>query len=87
VCPDGSVRVHRGDGVLMHGRVLASTSVSAWLTLLRLRLDGERFARCVPLAAGSCDPDTLRRLRVLLSWQVGPLLQRSTTRAADDRLN
>jgi hypothetical protein len=72
----GGVRVRQRDGRERAGRLLPSTVVSGRLVLLRLRLDGSRRARSVPLLPDNCETDAFRRLRAGLVWQAGPALGR-----------
>ena len=49
-------------------RILNSTCVTSALTVLNLRVDGERITRHVLLVNGNVDADPFRRIRVLLRW-------------------
>lgn len=49
-------------------QVLGSSTVTPWLTVLNLRLEGRRFARHVVLLPDMAEHDTLRQLRVWLRW-------------------
>jgi toxin CptA len=49
-------------------RILGSTFVTSALTVLNLRVDGERLTRHVVLVPGNVDADEFRRIRVLLRW-------------------
>jgi hypothetical protein len=71
---DGSMLVRHRDGRVSPGRLLASTVVDRRVSLVRLRIVGERFSRTVPLLGDNCDRADFRRLRVGLEWQAGPAL-------------
>jgi toxin CptA len=71
---DGGLLVRHRDGRASRGRLIASTVVDWRLTLVRFRIDGERFSRTVPLVGDNCDAQAFRRLRVGLDWQAGSAL-------------
>jgi toxin CptA len=48
--------------------ILGSTCVTPVLSVLNLRVDGERLTRHVLLVPGNVDADDFRRIRVLLRW-------------------
>jgi len=60
------------DGSWRDARILGSTWVSPWLTVLNLKVHGERFATHVVLVADSIDREDFRKLRVLLRWSRVP---------------
>lgn len=68
----GAVRALRRDGGCEEGRILPSTFVAPWLTILRFRAGGHAFARSVLLTADNCEPAAFRRLRVALCWRLAP---------------
>jgi len=74
-CADGAVVVVRRDGCSARGRLLASTVVGWRLTLVRFRIDGQRFSCTVPLLVDNCDVVRFRRLRVGLAWQASTALR------------
>jgi hypothetical protein len=49
-------------------RILGTSYVSAQLTVLNLRVAGERLTRHVLLTRGNIDEQQFRRIRVLLRW-------------------
>ena len=49
-------------------RILGSTFVTAGLTALNLRVEGERLTQHVLLVPGNVAADEFRRIRVLLRW-------------------
>jgi toxin CptA len=55
-------------GVWLPTKVLGSTFVATWLTVLHLKLEGRRFMLPVVLLPDSLNPDDSRRLRVWLRW-------------------
>jgi toxin CptA len=56
------------DGAWHEGRLLGSSYVSPWLTILDLRPAGARGLRHVVIVPDAVDPDDFRRLRVWLRW-------------------
>jgi hypothetical protein len=56
------------DHVWRDARVLGTTYVSAALTVLNLRVPGERLPRHVLLVPDNVDEQAFRRIRVLLRW-------------------
>jgi toxin CptA len=50
------------------GRLAPGSFVAPWLTVVRWRPEGARFARTVLVAPDAVDADAFRRLRVLLRW-------------------
>ncbi len=49
-------------------RILGTSYVTAPLTILNLRVTGERLTRHVLLVRGNIDEQEFRRMRVLLHW-------------------
>ena len=72
---DGRVQVRQRDGRVRRARLLPSTVVGSRLTVVRLRLDGQRCPASCLLLSDNCDTEAFRRLRTGLVWQVGPSLQ------------
>ena len=60
------------NGAILDARVLETSYVTPLLTVLNLRLVGERWMRHVVLLRDSADAETLRRARVLLRWAYRP---------------
>lgn len=56
------------DGNWTDARLLGTSFVSPWLTVLNLLPDGQRFATHIVLLPGSLDREDFRQLRVLLRW-------------------
>jgi toxin CptA len=68
---DCRLKVQDRRGEWRDGEVLASSFVAPRLTVLNLRLAGERLARHVILVPDRVDAEMYRRLRVLLRWKCG----------------
>ena len=60
------------DGAWRDARILGTSYVTAALTILNLRVAGERLARHVVLVPGNIDEHEFRRMRVLLRWARAP---------------
>ena len=56
------------DGVWHEGRILGSTYVAPYLTVLNISDYGSRRAYHVPIMPDGIDPEDFRRLRVWLRW-------------------
>lgn len=65
---DGSLRCMRRDGRWLSAQVQDSSCVTAWLTVLDLRLSGARFRRSVVLLPDCLEAEAYRKLRVWLRW-------------------
>lgn len=65
---DGSLRCQTQDGRWREAQVLGSSCVTAWLTVLNLRLSGRRFGCSTVLLPDSLDAEDYRQLRVWLRW-------------------
>ena len=63
-----TVAVQGRDGTWLDARILGTSYVTAALTVLNLRVAGERLLRHVVLVPDNTDRDEFRRLRVLLRW-------------------
>ncbi len=81
VAGNGRVHARRRDGQTRVGWLLPSTVVGSRLTVIRLRLDGQRLPCDCLLLSDNCDPEAFRRLRAGLVWQAGPALQQRKLRA------
>ncbi|MCE2945491.1 MAG: hypothetical protein LXA50_00295 [Betaproteobacteria bacterium] len=68
----GAAVVRFRNGREASATVLDSTVVAWRLTIVRLRLPGERAPRSVALLGDNCEAAAFRRLRVGLAWQAGP---------------
>lgn len=68
LAPNRLVAVRTGDGRLTAGHVRSSTYVSARLTTLVWRADGERWSRSVLIVADMLPAEDFRRLRVMLRY-------------------
>ncbi len=75
VAGNGRVQARRRDGQVRGAWLLPSTVVGNRLTLVRLRLDGQRLPCNCLLLSDNCEPEAFRRLRVGLVWQAGPALK------------
>jgi toxin CptA len=64
------------DGRWRDARVLGSTYVTPLLTVLNLRLTGERLMRHVVLVPDNIDREDFRKVRVLLRWSRVPRVDR-----------
>ncbi len=64
----GELLVTRRDGSDSLARVLPSSFVAAYLTVLNLRVSGSRWQRNMLITADRVDGDAFRRLRVWLRW-------------------
>ena len=64
----GRVEAAGSSGVPLAGRLVPGSFVAPWLTVVRWRPEGARFARTVLVPPDAVDPDAFRRLRVLLRW-------------------
>ena len=64
----GRVSCRDRTGTWREARILGSSFVAPWLTVLNLRVEGLRLARHVVILPDNVDADTFRRLRVLLRW-------------------
>ena len=62
------VRLQTRAGAWYSGRILGSSTVAPWLTVLNIRRDGQRWPAHVVLMGDSLDPAAFRRLRVWLRW-------------------
>ena len=60
------------DGALRDARILGTSYVTATLTVLNLRVEGEWLARHVVLVSDNVDEHEFRRMRVLLRWSRAP---------------
>lgn len=56
------------DGQWRDAQILGSTYVTPRLTVLNLRVSGERLARHVLVVPDNIEPEDFRKLRVLLRW-------------------
>ena len=69
IARDGALHLHiRKDG-WREGELLGSSYVSSVLTVINVRLPGERRMRSVVLLSDSIQGDDYRRLRVWLRWR------------------
>ena len=82
---NGRLQLGQRDGSERSGWLLPSTVVDSRLTVVRFRLDGQRFPRSVLLLADNCAPEAFRRLRVGLSWHAGRDAGRYAGRALGQR--
>ena len=66
---DCSCEIATRQGRWLEARLLGSTFVSPYLTVLNLRPKGGLFARHVVILPDAVDTEGFRRLRVLLKWK------------------
>ncbi len=66
------LEIGRRDGSWQSGRVLGSSTAATLLTVLNIRLDGQRWPEHVVVTGDSIDGDGFRRLRVWLRWGPAP---------------
>ncbi len=62
------IRLQTRAGAWHSGRILGSSTVDPWLTVLNIRRDDRRWPAHVVLMSDSLDPAVFRRLRVWLRW-------------------
>lgn len=62
------IRLQTQVGAWYSGRILGSSTVDPWLTVLNIRRDDQRWPAHVVLMSDSLDPAVFRRLRVWLRW-------------------
>ncbi len=62
------IRLQTHAGIWHSGRILGSSTVDPWLTILNIRRDDQRWPAHVVLMGDSLDPAAFRRLRVWLRW-------------------
>jgi toxin CptA len=65
---DEDALICRYDGRSEHARLLGTTYISPYLTLLNLRVMGRILPRHMILVPDNVDPEAFRRLRVWLRW-------------------
>jgi toxin CptA len=56
------------EGGCVHGELRSGSFVAPFLTIIRWRPPGARFDRTLLILPDMIDPDSFRRLRVLLRW-------------------
>jgi toxin CptA len=71
VTPDGRVFCRTPGGEWLDCKLLPSSFVSHSLTILNLRVRGNRRARHVVLCRDNVDAEDFRRLRIWLRWAAG----------------
>ncbi len=64
----GELHCHMPAHDWQSAQVLGSSTVTSWLTVLNLRVEGWRLVRHVVLLPDTADADALRQLRVWLRW-------------------
>jgi hypothetical protein len=70
----GCVEASGAAGRRVEGRLAPGSFVAPWLTVVRWKPEGARFARTVLVPPDAVDREAFRRLRVLLRW--GPSARR-----------
>ena len=69
IASDNRLSIGLRDGRWHEGEVLGSTTVTAFLTVINLRVIGERRMRSVVILPDCMAPEDYRRLRVWLRWR------------------
>lgn len=69
IARDNRFSIGLRDGRWLEGEVLGSTTVTAFLTVINLRVSGERRLRSVVILPDCMAPEDYRRLRVWLRWR------------------
>ncbi|HMK13611.1 MAG TPA: protein YgfX [Burkholderiales bacterium] len=69
---DWTCAIETRSGKRLNCIVLPTSYVSASLTILNLKADGEMLARHVVILPDSINPEDFRKLRVLLRWKYKP---------------
>jgi toxin CptA len=69
--PDCACSVQIGRVDWTEAKLLDSSFVAPYLTVLNLRISGARFARQVVILPDAVDSEMFRKLRVLLRWKCG----------------
>jgi toxin CptA len=69
--PECACSVQSGQAEWAEAKLLDSSFVAPYLTVLNLRIAGNRLARHVVILPDAVDPDSFRKLRVLLRWKCG----------------
>lgn len=72
---DGRVEWHPSAKASQAGEILADSMVFSWLTVLRVRLDGEQQVRSIVVLSDSVSPTDFRRLQIWMRWRL-PFRQR-----------
>ena len=72
IASDNRLSIGLRDGRWHEGEVLGSTTVTAFLTVINLRVIGERRMRSVVILPDCMAPEDYRRLRVWLRWRPHP---------------
>lgn len=68
---DGGVVLDTRGGGKLAGKLLDSSLVTPYLTVLNVLPQGARLARGVTIMPDSLDAESFRQLRVYLQWQAG----------------
>ena len=68
---DGVVLLEYRNGKVLAAKVLASSFVAPYLTIILLKTRKKWFARSVVLLPDMLSPDVFRTLRVWLKWRLG----------------
>jgi toxin CptA len=77
---DGALSYQMRGGEWREGKLLGSSFVSSYLTILNIRTAGKFFARHVVIVPGAVDAEDFRRLRVLLRCGAHEAAQRLSRR-------
>ena len=72
---DARVEWHPDGMASKPGVILADSTTFSWLTVLRIRLEGEQRVRSIVVLSDSVSPSDFRRLQIWMRWQL-PFRQR-----------
>ena len=65
----GEVAVQSASGAWQSGELRDGGFVAPWLVVVRWRPESARFDRTILILPGMADPQTLRKIRVILRWR------------------
>lgn len=65
---NGAITVESAEGAWSSGTLCDGSFVAAWLTIIRWRPEGERFARAIAILPDMLPAEPFRRVRVQLRW-------------------
>lgn len=69
--PECSCSYQTRNGTWQDARLLGSSMVTPWLSVLNIRPEKSWLARHIVIFPDSADAESLRKLRVLLRWKCG----------------
>ncbi|OFZ69951.1 MAG: hypothetical protein A2Z01_10825 [Betaproteobacteria bacterium RBG_16_58_11] len=68
---EGGVLIKTRSGLVWEARVLGSSFVASYLTIVLLKPAASRRVRAVLILPDAAEPELFRQLRVWLKWRVG----------------